>query len=71
MLGTAGTWRHNNYVARTLPALNLLEFYLWGRLECLVCATAVNDVAELHERAHDGCDLIRATPGMRECARSP
>jgi hypothetical protein len=27
-------------------------------------AAAVSGVAELHERARDGCDLIRARPGM-------
>lgn len=27
-------------------------------------AAAVGGVAELHEREHDGCDLIRTWPGM-------
>jgi hypothetical protein len=28
-------------------------------------AATANGVAELHERAHDGCDLIRTRPGVR------
>jgi hypothetical protein len=34
-----------------------------------VYATAVSDAAELQQRAKDGCELIRNTPGVLERVR--
>jgi hypothetical protein len=37
--------------------LNLLDFYLWGRLKSIVYATAANDAVELQHRVEDGCEF--------------
>ena len=41
------------------PDLNLLDFYLWGRLKMLVYATEIPNVAVLQQRIENGCATVR------------
>jgi hypothetical protein len=52
-----------------LPYLNLLDFFLWGHLESAVCATAVNNVADLQQQIADDCQDIQNTPKMFQQVR--
>jgi hypothetical protein len=44
------------------PHLNPLDFYLWGHLKTLLCATLVDNEEALYHRIVDACQTIRNYP---------
>ena len=47
------------------PDLNLLDFYLWGRLKSLVYQSQINDMDELKAAITAACQIVAA----EECTR--
>jgi hypothetical protein len=50
----------------TLPRVNPLDFYLWGHLKALVCATPVVNEEALYHHNVDACQTICNNPGIFE-----
>jgi hypothetical protein len=49
-----------------LPDLNLMDFYLWGHLNTLVCAAPVDNEEALHRHIVDVCQTIHTYPSISE-----